>query len=371
MNLTVFENKIFRFFTGETFLQGSDIIIQDQKIDKVFFIAEGQFEITTNLSLLNLYSLLHHKTGKEFDSEKLKKKFPNEEYNLRLYISQNKDILGLDDCCFENDVSFITAKCISDNCQVFTIDKAILNEKRVKMPEIDKNIIKIIIKREKVMIDRLMNIYNRIVLSRNKSKNQQFNENNKAQDSFKYINYFFGIKQGDKNSNAKKVKTKIANKKRVQSAFFLSQERKIFKLINEADSLNNEIYIDNNNSRFSIFKNNINRSKMSGKIKIIDAIRFYDDKINEKSSPKEKSKTIEPNEKKNNLNSSLKLKQSEIMDSSFQSNEKMFTLKSAQFNISSKEKSLGLHDSLNINNDMILYFNILYYSIKIYPLNNS
>ena len=347
MNLIVFENKFFNFFTKENFIQGKNIIIQDQKIDKVFFIAEGQFEIMTNLSLLNLYSLLHHKTGKELDNEKLKKKFPKEEYNLRLYISQNKDILGLDDCCFKKDVSFITAKCLSDNGQAFTIDRTILNELRTKIPEIDKNIIKIIIKREKVMIDRLMNIYNRIVLSRNKSKNQQFNENNKVQDSFKYINYFFGINQGDKNSNAKKVKTQIANHKRVQSALFISQERKLFKLINEAETLNNDIYIDNNNSRFSIFKNNIARSKMSEKIKIIDALKFYGNKINEKSSPKEKSKIIDSNDKKDNLNSSLKLKQSEIMDSSIKSNDKMYTLKSSRINKSNKEKGLGLYDSLN------------------------
>ena len=323
MNLTVFENRFFNFFKKETFFQGKNIIIQDQKVDKVFFIAEGQFEIMTNLSLLKIYSLLNHKIKREIDNEKMKKKFPKDEYNLRLYISQHRDILGLDDCCYGNDTSFITAKCLSDDGQAFIIDKSILNEIRVKLPEIDKKISKIILEREKMMIDRLINIYNRIILSRNQNRKEQIKENNKFQEPFKYINYFFGIKQGDRNSNAKKISSQISNHKRVQSAIFQSKEKKIFKLINDGDFLNNDIYFDNNNSRFSFFKNNIDKSKMSSKIKIIDALRFYDNMKNQNNSPKDKSKIMDSSEKKINLDKSLKLI-GEIMDSSsIKSNEKI------------------------------------------------
>jgi len=322
MNLTVFENRFFNFFKKETFFQGKNIIIQDQKVDKVFFIAEGQFEIMTNLSLLKIYSLLNHKIKREIDNEKMKKKFPKDEYYLRLYISQNRDILGLDDCCYGNNTSFITAKCLSDDGQAFIIDKSILNEIRVKLPEIDKKISKIILEREKMMIDRLINIYNRIILSRNQNRKEQIKENNKFQEPFKYINYFFGIKQGDRNSNAKKISSQISNQKRVQSAIFQSKEKKIFKLINDGDFLNNDIYFDDNNSRFSIFKNNIDKSKMSSKIKIIDALRFYDNMKNQNNSPKDKSKIIDSSEKKINLDKSLKLI-GEIMDSSIKSNEKI------------------------------------------------
>ena len=97
MNKIVFENRFFNFFTRENFIQGKNIIVQNRKINKVYFIMEGQFEISTNLSLFKIYSLLHQKTKKKMDNEKKKMKFPKNEFNLRLYISYNKDILGLDE----------------------------------------------------------------------------------------------------------------------------------------------------------------------------------------------------------------------------------------------------------------------------------
>ena len=327
MNVNVFENRFFKFFTKENYPQGKNIIIQDKKVNRVFFIADGQFEIMTNLSLFKIYTLLNHKIKREVDNKKIKKKFPKEEFNLRLYISQKRDILGLDDCCCENNTSFITAKCLSDDGQAFTIDKSILNEIRAKLPDIDNKLNKIIIERQKMMIDRLINIYNRIVLSRNKNINEKIKENNKGPDTFKYINYFFGIKQGNKNSNAKKISTQISNNKRVQSAICLSQEKKIFRLINEGELLSNDIFMDDNNSRFSLFKNNVK---------------------NQNNSPRDKSKSKDSSERKINLENSLKFKIGELLDSSFKSNEKLFGRpKSERSIINLKEKDLDLQDSLN------------------------
>ena len=186
MNKIVFENRFFNFFTRENYIQGNNIIVQNQKINKVYFIMEGQFEISTNLSLFKIYSLLHQKTRRKMDNEKKKMKFPKNEFNLRLYISYNKDILGLGDFCYdEEEISFITAKCTSDKGCVFSIEKSILNEIRSKIPVIDKNINIIRINREKVMIDRLANIYNRIILTINKNQKEKFKENEKAEDTFK------------------------------------------------------------------------------------------------------------------------------------------------------------------------------------------
>jgi hypothetical protein len=96
----------------------------------------------------------------------------------------------------------------------------------------------------------------------------------------------------------KKISTRISNHKRVQSAIFQSQEKKIFRLINDGDFLNNDLFLDDNNSRFSIFKSNIDKSKMSSKIKIIDALRFYNSVKNQNNSPKDKSKIMDSSEKK-------------------------------------------------------------------------
>ena len=269
---------------------------------------EGQFEIMTNLSLFNIYSLLHQKTNRKMDTEKKKMKFPREDYNLRLYISYNKDILGLEDCCIENNVSFITARCISDKGCAFTIEKSILNEIRHKIPEIDKNINIIKIKREKVMIDRLANIYNRIIQSKNKNQKDKFNENDKTKDSFKYLNYFFGINQGDRNSNIKKINSKLSSQKRARSALLLSSDKGEYKYFNEEDLTNYNIQIDYNISNTN--------SRYFNKTKIIDSYRIDEGIQKNRLSPKSAINFKDSKIGRNNLDASLKDKKNEIMDSS-------------------------------------------------------
>ena len=348
MNKIVFENRFFNFFTKEPFPQGKDIIIQDHKINKVFFIMDGQFEIMTNLSLFNIYSLLHQKTNRKLDIEKMKMKFPREDYNLRLYISYNKDILGLEDCCIENNISFVTARCISDKGCAFTIQKSILNEIRHKIPEIDKNINIIKMKREKVMVDRLANIYNRIIQSRNKHKKDKFNENDKTKDSFKYINYFFGINQGDRNSNIKKILTKKSPDKRIRSAFLLSSDNIIYKNLNMEDLTNYNIPNDYNNS------NNANSNYFS-KTRIIDSAKLSEGIQKDRLSPKSEIKIKDQHNGRNNLDVSLKEKISEIMDSSLSQSKTIdqhLLLKSSN-KINKKSNQNKLSDLYNSINKMI------------------
>ena len=85
---------------------------------------------------------------------------------------------------------------------------------------------------------------------------------------------------------------------------------------------------------------------MSSKIKIIDALRFYNSVKNQNNSPKDKSKIMDSSEKKINLDKSLRLI-GEIMDSSIKSNEKILSLKSERSNKNSKEKDLVPNISLN------------------------
>ena len=344
MNKIVFENRFFNFFTKEIFPQGKDIIIQDHKVNKVFFIMEGQFEIMTNLSLFNIYSLLHQKTNRIMDKEKMKMKFPREDYNLRLYISYNKDILGLEDCCVQNNISFVTAKCISDKGCAFTIEKSILNEIRHKISEIDKNINIIKIKREKVMVDRLANIYNRIIQSRNKNKKDKFNENDKTKNSFKYINYFFGINQGDRNSNIKKILTKKSPTKRIRSALLLSSDNSIYKNFNIDD------YTNCNIPDYNI-SNNANSNYYS-KTRIIDSSKLSEGIQKDRLSPKSEIMIKNSEKGRNNLDVSLKEKISEIMDSSLSQSktidQHLLLKPSDKINIkNNKDKLSDLYNSIN------------------------
>ena len=157
MNWYVFENKYFNFFKKETFNKGDKIMAQGKKNSKLYFIMDGQFEITTSMTLKNIYSLLKIKMGKTFDLEP----FPlyHKNFNFRIYISYNKDLLGLSDCYYRKDISFINATCISLKSIVLSVDISILNELREKNHEIEEDLQKMIIKKQKIMIERLKIIY--------------------------------------------------------------------------------------------------------------------------------------------------------------------------------------------------------------------
>ena len=160
MNWFVFENKYFNFFKKEKYVQGEKIMSQGQKNQKLFFIMDGQFEISTTVTLKQIFYILKLKMGNNFDIKQKPMKYKN--YNFRLYISSNKDLLGLSDCYFYDDISFIDATCISLNSIVMTLDIAILNELRQKIPEIEVDLKKMIDKKQNIMIDRLKIIYNKI-----------------------------------------------------------------------------------------------------------------------------------------------------------------------------------------------------------------
>ena len=95
--------------------------------------------------------------GKTFDLEP----FPlyHKNFNFRIYISYNKDLLGLSDCYYRNNISFINATCISLKSTVLSVNLSILNELREKNHEIEEDLQKMIFKKQKIMIERLKIIY--------------------------------------------------------------------------------------------------------------------------------------------------------------------------------------------------------------------
>ena len=144
MNWISFENKYFNYFKREFFFQGETILTQGKAINKIFFIMDGQFEISSSLSIASLYKIIRQKTNYSF--QKIKIKLKKKLNNIRLCICNNKDILGLDDCYFYGSfgekISFLNAKCISTKSIAFTLDLTILNELQKKMSEINENLYK-------------------------------------------------------------------------------------------------------------------------------------------------------------------------------------------------------------------------------------
>jgi len=348
MNKNVFENRYFNFFTKETFFQGQKIINQEQKINKIYFIMEGQFEITTNLSMAKIYSILQSKTQKKIDDRK-KIRIKKKNFNMRLYISYNKDILGLDDCCYDNNISFINAKCISSQGSAFSIEKSILDEIKYKINEIDENIKIIIENRQQVMIDRLINIYNRIVQTNTNNKNNKLSKNkkNNSKDSFKYINYLFGINQNQKNNNFN-FKTLTATKNKNFGSKFYSKDEKIIidhkfssidnnKMSPNKNYINNYLYEKSKTSKKSINKNfRCSSSKTIYVLKNNNTLYRKEDQNLEKNEINEKN-TLSRNNSQQFL---------VINKNFFPNNKKEF--KSIQYDT---KESMTINNNINNEND--------------------
>ena len=181
MNWISFEKKYFNYFKREYFSQGETVLKQGEKIKKIIFIMEGQFEITSSLSLDNLYKIIKQKTTTSF--KKISLNSSNKKNFLRLCISNNKDIIGLNDCSFiglfNEEISFINATCTSNKSITFTLEKSILDDLENKIGEIRQNLKQININREKVMLDRLTLIFDQLMKNKKWKKMDKEKKNTK------------------------------------------------------------------------------------------------------------------------------------------------------------------------------------------------
>jgi hypothetical protein len=82
---------------------------------------------------------------------------------FRLCVVDNKDILGLNDICTEDKISFIKATCLSSDAVVFSIKINILEQLRKRNRQIEKNVEQITQKRELLMIERLKSTTNQFL----------------------------------------------------------------------------------------------------------------------------------------------------------------------------------------------------------------
>ena len=197
MNWILFEKSYFNYFKKEKFSYGQIIITQNEEIDNIYFIMEGQFEITANLSYNEINYIIENKTIKSIpkfnkinnNSNKnndLKKNI-NKNFTLnnklkdikkifRISLINNKDILGLEDGVINNK-SFFTATCVSSSATAFILKKSILNELKNKITQVEKNLNTIVNIREKFIIERLTTILNNLFSFVNeKIKKTDFNE---------------------------------------------------------------------------------------------------------------------------------------------------------------------------------------------------
>ena len=264
-----FEKQYFNFFKKETFTSGQVIINQNEKIENIYFIMEGQFEISTKLVFNDIVHIIKQKnkrirppktdknkdidegnknnsdkdessneeinindineninedgntkiSNKKDHDNKIRKKYNlyskkqikqlNEVKNYRLCVVDNSDIIGLNDICSDDHISFIKATCISSDAIVFSIKINILEQLRKKNWKMERNIQEICLRREKNMIERLKIVTNQVMMNIKQTRstnilNFKENENimiNKEKRIISALKTQYFTKTGSENEN--------------------------------------------------------------------------------------------------------------------------------------------------------------------------
>ena len=283
MNWILFENKYFNYFSRQTYQLGQSIINIGQEMDKIYFIMDGQFEVKTQMTLKRLYSLIKYKTENKF---KMKMVGKNSKINLRLYISHNKDIIGLDDCCYNQNISFICATCISNKSCVFILERNILNEMKHKIPEIRANLNNMIKERNNVMCNRLITIFMQTFQTNKMNKNIKKNDStNNSKSTIKINNNYISTSKG----HIRLKSCILFNNKNNKIADYFPTLNNISNIVKEKEEIN--FATDRNGPSSNIMKQNYNLSIYSpcsiGTVKTTNNVS---------------SNIVSPNEKENKCN---------------------------------------------------------------------
>ena len=184
----IFENKYFNLFHIETITQGNKIITQGEKNNKVYFIREGDFELSSQLNLDALQQILKLKINVSLKVNSMKEDSnTNSKYKISL-LGKN-DIVGLRDCCI-NDVSFVDVTCLSTSAEVYSIDLGIIDEIAQKIKSLSIQMQSYINQRVKIVTKRLLQIFlfknNQIKITNSSLEQikQIFSENHKKEYNF-------------------------------------------------------------------------------------------------------------------------------------------------------------------------------------------
>ena len=191
------EKKYYKLFTMIKIEKGKNLIYQNEENDKVYFIINGDFEISTfrNIFEINELIIYYKKFIRKYSSKTdfkfynpnneirenedltLNKKFKTEEQNkilferriIKLNIFQNKDILGLSDLMLPITTyiykGLINCKCVGQDNQIYSLQRnnfffIMEHEEDIKDKTIEYEInkMKILIQRLEMHKDKIYNL---------------------------------------------------------------------------------------------------------------------------------------------------------------------------------------------------------------------
>ena len=330
LNEENFERKYWPLFCSRVISKGEIIFYNGENFkDEIIFIKEGEFCLETKLNIIqfnkiinylklkttkyvkkNINDIFNIENNKENILEQIEKyitknqKEKNKNIRLNLFneslITDNKidvnigylskgEILGLDNMIYE-DKYFCTAKCVSEKCEFFSLQKRYFDEIIFKFSFLQKNIHKFILLKKEFMYKSFLKVKNNILTNEK-------------------LNFIELYKQANKNKNRKRKNLKIltntslnlCQKNIIKKDLF--QKRKI-KLDNLNESLNKYfLSLENKNNKLNNFqmsecsKNSIDKKQRMSRINSSILLNLNEKEI----FKKKKKKFYSPNKDRNNF----------------------------------------------------------------------
>lgn len=165
VNATTFDKHYFNYFKPHTFYLGDYIYNQNDTINNIIIIKDGEVELSIKSSFNFLEELIQVYGGKItynsfFDNLSDIKSciacIGNKVTYHKLYVINNKEIFGLDDVVYDNDKALFNAKVVSSECKVFMIDVKVFESVVMKDKFVIMNKMGVVKKRKRLLMEKLM-----------------------------------------------------------------------------------------------------------------------------------------------------------------------------------------------------------------------
>ena len=157
ISVSFFTHNYLNFFIKLYLKKGNFLFNEGNQNEKIFFVYSGEIELRTILNFKKINYLISYFSRKKLHKRDMKKK--GEDENVVLSIAKKGDVLGLSDCiCNQN--YFCSAIVVSEQAEIFSIDKNLIIHIWQTYNSVKENFNKIVEKKENIILDRLLNIKN-------------------------------------------------------------------------------------------------------------------------------------------------------------------------------------------------------------------
>lgn len=163
VSVDYFNQRYFNYFRIKEYHLGDMLFYQGEKRKEIYFLREGEIELTVNTSLRELNRII--KTFDTDDSfhQEFYGKILDKKATFRLLILKTNDSVGFDDIIYKNEF-FANAKCTSLKCSIFSIEEKLFND-LIKDKRIIDSFNEYFEFKQNLMIKRLIHIRKTLIQS--------------------------------------------------------------------------------------------------------------------------------------------------------------------------------------------------------------